>query len=68
VFTELCQNFERAGWQLEGRKFDWQFVRNGTTRWEIRIGVLGPGEKMRPGWGDPMPGLAPVTSASSRSS
>ena len=34
AFTELCQNFERAGWQLEGRKFDWQFVHKGTTRWE----------------------------------
>jgi hypothetical protein len=62
VFTELCQNFERAGWQLQGRKFDWQFVSKGTLRWEIRIGVLGPGEKMRKGWGDPMPGLAPVSS------
>jgi hypothetical protein len=61
AFTELCQNFERAGWQLEGRKFDWQFVSKGTMRWEIRIGVLAPGEKMRKGWGDPIPGLAPLS-------
>src|SRR5215208_2365459 len=40
AFTELCQSFERAGWQLEGRKFDWQFVNKGNMRWEIRIGVL----------------------------
>ena len=53
AFTELCQGFERAGWQLEGRKFDWQYVNKGSLRWEIRIGVLGPGEKMRKGWGDP---------------
>lgn len=66
TFTELCQNFERAGWQLEGRKFDWQYVHKGSLRWEIRIGVLGPGEKMRRGWGDPMPGLAPVVSTSRR--
>lgn len=55
AFAELCQNFERAGWQLEGRKFDWQFVHKGATRWEIRIGVLGPGEKMRGSFGDPWP-------------
>ena len=45
TFAELCQSFERAGWQLEGRKFDWQFVKKGSLRWEVRIGVLGPGEK-----------------------
>jgi hypothetical protein len=55
AFAELCQRFERAGWKLEGRKFDWQFVNKGSLRWEIRIGVLGPGEKMRKGWGDPDP-------------
>ena len=55
AFAELCQNFERAGWHLEGRKFDWQFVRRGETRWEIRIGVLAPGEKLRRSWGDPWP-------------
>jgi hypothetical protein len=53
AFHELCQEFERAGWQLEGRKFDWQFVNKGKLRWEIRIGVLGPGEKPRRTWGDP---------------
>jgi hypothetical protein len=55
AFAELCQNFERAGWQLEGRKFDWQFVHKGSTRWEIRIGVLGPGEKPHGSFGDPWP-------------
>jgi hypothetical protein len=53
AFAELCQSFERAGWKLEGRKFDWQYVNNGSLRWEIRIGVLGPGEKMQKSWGDP---------------
>jgi hypothetical protein len=60
AFTELCQGFERAGWQLEGRKFDWQFVNRGSLRWEIRIGVLGPGEKMQKSWGDPVPDPAPA--------
>ena len=55
AFHELCQGFERAGWKLEGRKFDWQFVNRGSLRWEVRIGVLGPGEKMHKGWGDPWP-------------
>jgi len=53
AFTELCQSFERAGWQLEGRKFDWQYVNKGGLRWEIRIGVLGPGERIRKSFGDP---------------
>lgn len=53
AFTELCQGFERAGWKLEGRKFDWQFVSKGSQRWEVRIGVLGPGELPRRTWGDP---------------
>jgi len=30
-------------------------VHKATTRWEIRIGVLGPGEKMRKSFGDPWP-------------
>jgi hypothetical protein len=30
-------------------------VHKGSLRWEIRIGVLGPGEKMQKGWGDPRP-------------
>lgn len=55
AFAELCQSFERAGWQLEGRKFDWQYVHKGSLRWEIRIGVLAPGEKICKGWGDPLP-------------
>ena len=53
AFHELCQGFERAGWTLEGRKFDWQFVKKGSLRWEVRIGVLGPGEKMQRTIGDP---------------
>jgi hypothetical protein len=28
-------------------------VNKGKLRWEIRIGVLGPGEKQRRTWGDP---------------
>ena len=55
AFAELCQGFERAGWQLEGRKFDWQYVNKGSLRWEIRIGVLAPGERICKGWGDPLP-------------
>jgi hypothetical protein len=43
VFTDLCRAFERAGWELQARKFDWQYVRKGNIRWEIRIGVLPPG-------------------------
>lgn len=55
TFAELCQDFERAGWRLEGRKFDWQFVSKGNMRWEIRIGVLPPGSPTpRAGWGDPV--------------
>jgi hypothetical protein len=47
AFTDLCRSFERAGWELERRVFDWQFVRRNGVRWEIRIGVLAPGEVVR---------------------
>jgi hypothetical protein len=52
AFDVLCQDLERAGWQLEKRSFDWRFVRRGGVRWEIRIGVLAPGEKVRSSHGD----------------
>jgi hypothetical protein len=47
AFNDLCHHFERAGWQLERRLYDWRYVRKGNMRWEIRIGGLAPGEEPR---------------------
>jgi hypothetical protein len=51
VFAELCHDLQRAGWQLEGRTYDWQFVRRGPLRWEIRIGILAPGQEAKGPYG-----------------
>jgi hypothetical protein len=48
AFEDPCRDFERAGWLLEERKFDWRFVRRDGVRWEIRIGVLGGGNVREP--------------------
>jgi hypothetical protein len=38
AFEDLCRDFERAGWRLENRMFDWRYIRRGLVRWEVAIG------------------------------
>lgn len=42
AFAELCADFERAGWELQGRSFDSQFVRRGPVRWYVLITQTDP--------------------------
>ena len=38
AFEDLCRGFERAGWEIEKRVFDFRYVRRGLIRWEVGIG------------------------------
>jgi hypothetical protein len=37
AFDDLCDAFERAGWELEKRVFDRRYIRREWVRWEIEI-------------------------------
>ena len=63
VFEELCQDLARADWELQERRFDWRWVRKGAIRWEIRIGVLGPGEQARSMYGATAQRMLPASPA-----
>jgi hypothetical protein len=38
AYSDLCRDFERAGWELERRVFDRRYVRRNDIRLEIAIG------------------------------
>ncbi|MET0986332.1 MAG: hypothetical protein ABW034_13090 [Steroidobacteraceae bacterium] len=41
-FERLCRDFEGAGWTLEGRFFDSQFIHRESLRWFVAIYAENP--------------------------
>ena len=37
VFDDLCRGFERAGWELSERSFDFRFMRRRGISWQIQV-------------------------------